>query len=125
MYDPNAISGTYLHWLVTNIKGNDFDSGEERLTYYGPHPPKNSGVHNYIFSLFLGGTQFKGTPFKENRTMSLDELFHKLNITNIVPIYTNKFQSQYIEGGRRTKTVKKIKMKRKRSRKNKRIYRTK
>ena len=46
MYDPDAIHGTYLHWLQ--------DSTRVYLAYQGPSPPKGTGVHRYIFILVKG-----------------------------------------------------------------------
>ncbi|NXY22863.1 RM38 protein, partial [Atrichornis clamosus] len=42
----------YLHWLVTNIQGNDIKSGEEMCHYLPPFPARGTGYHRFIFLLF-------------------------------------------------------------------------
>ncbi|XP_027547585.1 39S ribosomal protein L38, mitochondrial isoform X2 [Neopelma chrysocephalum] len=42
----------YLHWLVTNIPGNDIKSGKEICHYLPPFPAKGTGYHRFIFLLF-------------------------------------------------------------------------
>ncbi|XP_058797813.1 protein D1-like [Phymastichus coffea] len=41
-----------LHWLVTNIPGNDIDKGDILAEYRGSGPPKGTGLHRYVFLLF-------------------------------------------------------------------------
>jgi Raf kinase inhibitor-like YbhB/YbcL family protein len=62
MDDPDAPSGTFLHWIAWNIsaRANTLAVGAKGLTeglngagrrgYTGPCPP--SGVHRYIFRLY-------------------------------------------------------------------------
>ena len=58
MIDPDAPSKTnpkcrsWLHWMVTNIKGGDGSTGNENVEFNAPTPPKGSGLHRYIFLLF-------------------------------------------------------------------------
>jgi phosphatidylethanolamine-binding protein (PEBP) family uncharacterized protein len=101
MYDPNAVGGNYVHWIVINIKGNDFNTGNHFFEYYGPHPPKNSGKHNYIFSLYMSEKDImKDLDLDPNkRQMELKYLLNKLNITG-KPIYTKQFISEYQDGGK-------------------------
>ena len=53
--DPDAPSrsdpkfGEWRHWLVFNIPGGNLTSGEEWWTYIGSGPPKDTGLHRYIF----------------------------------------------------------------------------
>ncbi|XP_074016212.1 large ribosomal subunit protein mL38 isoform X2 [Numenius arquata] len=42
----------YLHWLVTNIPGNDIGSGKEICHYLPPFPAMGTGYHRFIFLLF-------------------------------------------------------------------------
>ncbi|NXW47891.1 RM38 protein, partial [Nyctiprogne leucopyga] len=50
----------YLHWLVTNIPGNDIRSGKEICHYLPPFPAMGTGYHRFIFLLFKqdGPTDF-------------------------------------------------------------------
>lgn len=62
MDDPDAPSGTFVHWIAWNIdpKINSLDAqkslvqqglnGASKVGYYGPCPP--SGVHRYYFKLY-------------------------------------------------------------------------
>ena len=53
MYDPNAVVGIMVHWLILNIpKGNLITRGEIKKKYYPPSPPKGSGKHKYMFKLY-------------------------------------------------------------------------
>ena len=49
MYDPDAPSGTYLHYLVINIANGNINSGHTVISYAPPTPPPGSGSHRYIF----------------------------------------------------------------------------
>ncbi|MGC8566749.1 MAG: YbhB/YbcL family Raf kinase inhibitor-like protein [Caldisphaera sp.] len=70
LYDPDAPMGTFIHWVIYNIKGNlnrlyeavpkkEFieeigkqgrnDFGE--IGYGGPCPPRGHGFHRYYFAL--------------------------------------------------------------------------
>ncbi|MBH5338063.1 YbhB/YbcL family Raf kinase inhibitor-like protein [Streptomyces pactum] len=64
--DPDAPSGTFLHWLVTGIDpgasgvaaGECPAGGQERRNGYGdlgwggPQPPAGDGAHRYFFRLY-------------------------------------------------------------------------
>lgn len=54
VWDPDAAaeSRAWLHWLITNIHGNDLTSGQEIVPWAPPTPPAGTGVHRYIFGLF-------------------------------------------------------------------------
>lgn len=77
--DPDAPSRTvktyseYCHYVATGIKfdnaqgGVVSDKGKVVMTYVGPGPPKDTGLHRYIFMLFkepAGKTEF--TAIKDN-----------------------------------------------------------
>ena len=49
MYDPDAINGTFDHWVVTNIVNQNIKTGVSLLPYMGPNPPPKTGNHRYIF----------------------------------------------------------------------------
>jgi len=68
--DPDAPTGTWVHWLVWNIPANktSFSKGENitfpqgkndfgNLNYGGPCPP--SGTHRYFFKLYALDTTLK------------------------------------------------------------------
>lgn len=58
MYDPNAVKGIFIHWLVINIPKNSFiTAGEIKKKYYPPSPPARSGDHQYIFQLYGHNTE--------------------------------------------------------------------
>ena len=42
----------YLHWMVTNIKGNDLSTGQIVAPYLQPFPPFGTGYHRFVFILF-------------------------------------------------------------------------
>ena len=53
--DPDAPSrsdpkwGEWRHWMVFNIPGAHLAKGQEWWTYIGAGPPKDTGLHRYIF----------------------------------------------------------------------------
>ncbi|MEU6068875.1 MULTISPECIES: YbhB/YbcL family Raf kinase inhibitor-like protein [Streptomyces] len=64
--DPDAPSGTFLHWLVTGIDpgstgtaegepppgGQEWPNGFGRTGWGGPMPPPGHGAHRYFFRLW-------------------------------------------------------------------------
>lgn len=68
MTDPDAPSRAepkvreFKHWVVVNIPGNDVASGEALAEYVGSGPPKDTGLHRYVFLLYkqTGKLQFDG-----------------------------------------------------------------
>lgn len=57
MYDTDAPEAKkngkeWVHWLVTNIPGNDVASGHVVQEYFGPKPASNSGFHRYIIRVY-------------------------------------------------------------------------
>jgi phosphatidylethanolamine-binding protein (PEBP) family uncharacterized protein len=124
MYDPNAVNGNFIHWIVTDIFNNDFNSGKELLKYKGPAPPKGTNVHNYIFSLYENKSHDMFTTlqaqFNENhRIIELNKLLNMLFVKG-KPIYEKRFTSEYIGGYRRNRRL----TKRRKNKKNKKTKRT-
>lgn len=113
VYDPDAIVGNYIHWIIVNITNNDIKTGNILIPYKGPSPPPKTGKHHYIFELYKQNRENKLVNITE-RTMPINLLRNKLEIS--IPIYITKFISENKNGGKKTKT--KIK-KNKKTRKNK------
>jgi Raf kinase inhibitor-like YbhB/YbcL family protein len=55
-----------------NIMKNDFNNN----TYDGPQPPKNTGVHKYIFEVFALD---KNIEFDKHTNYTYDEIIEKIN----------------------------------------------
>lgn len=52
---PSRVSPTareWRHWVVVNIPGKDISKGEVITPYMGPNPPKDTGLHRYVFLLY-------------------------------------------------------------------------
>jgi hypothetical protein len=83
MFDPDAVGGNKIHWLIVNITKNDILIGNTIVNYKGPNPPKDSGKHHYVLSLFR---QHKIIDPKnivlDSRFIKLDKLFNMLKINN-------------------------------------------
>ena len=83
MFDPEAVGGNKIHWLIVNITKNDIFTGNTLIKYKGPNPPKDSGKHHYVFSLFR---QHKLIDSKnivlDSRFIGLDKLFNMLKTNN-------------------------------------------
>jgi len=52
MHDPDSSQPSWLHYLVVNIPNGDISKGDVIVSYNGPSPPKDTGVHHYIFELY-------------------------------------------------------------------------
>ncbi|CAG2116489.1 unnamed protein product, partial [Medioppia subpectinata] len=58
MVDPDAPSrqdrayGDVKHWLVINIPGDDVSNGHTLAEFVASGPPKDSGLHRYIFLVY-------------------------------------------------------------------------
>jgi phosphatidylethanolamine-binding protein (PEBP) family uncharacterized protein len=79
MFDPDAVGGNKIHWLVTNITDNDISNGNVLIKYKGPAPPKGSGIHHYVFCLLEQKTNIPIKNYNFNsRFIELTELFKKL-----------------------------------------------
>jgi phosphatidylethanolamine-binding protein (PEBP) family uncharacterized protein len=103
MYDPDAVSGTHIHWLVANINKN-INDGTILLSYKGPAPPLKSGKHRYIFELYEQENMLNLEPFK-NRIITINSLKNQLNIVDNY-IAKIKFISQNESGGKNKKSKK-------------------
>jgi phosphatidylethanolamine-binding protein (PEBP) family uncharacterized protein len=83
MFDPEAVGGNKIHWLIVNITQNDIFTGNTLIRYKGPAPPKGSGKHHYVISLFR---QHKFIEIKnivlDYRFIELDKLFTILRTNN-------------------------------------------
>ena len=100
MYDPDAVNGTHVHWLVININ-NNIKNGKILLPYKGPAPPAKTGKHRYIFELYEQSEMLNVEPF-EQRSISINLLRNKLNVSNYISKI--KFISQNESGGKHKKT---------------------
>jgi hypothetical protein len=97
LYDPDAVteSGYYIHWAVTNIPGNRIEDGNVILSYSGPNPPKKSGIHRYIFSVYKQRNKF--FPFYiPKRTDYFHIVMNYLNLAVQSPVYSVYFLSHHI-----------------------------
>jgi len=48
----NTINREVIHWMVTNIPGNNISKGTFLCDYLPPMPKKHAGGHRYVFLLF-------------------------------------------------------------------------
>ncbi|ARM75680.1 YbhB/YbcL family Raf kinase inhibitor-like protein [Acidianus manzaensis] len=71
--DPDAPSGTFIHWVIYNIKQNSLPENIEkkentkygvqglndfdRVGYNGPCPPRSHGFHRYYFNVYALDTE--------------------------------------------------------------------
>ncbi|XP_018356916.1 PREDICTED: protein D2-like isoform X2 [Trachymyrmex septentrionalis] len=106
MTDPDAPSRKdpknreWHHWLVGNIPGSEVNKGKVLSEYVGSGPPKDSGLHRYVFLLYK---QPKELTFNENylsnksskdrAKFSISKFAEKYKLGD--PIAGNMFQAQY------------------------------
>ncbi|AWR97038.1 YbhB/YbcL family Raf kinase inhibitor-like protein [Acidianus sulfidivorans JP7] len=83
--DPDAPSGTFIHWVMYNIKENSLPENIEkkentkygiqgindfeRVGYNGPCPPRSHGFHRYYFNIYALDTELD-----KKSKMTADEL---------------------------------------------------
>jgi phosphatidylethanolamine-binding protein (PEBP) family uncharacterized protein len=116
IYDPDAVGGTYIHWLVTNITNNNINDGKTIIPYKGPAPPPNTGKHRYIFELYQQNS-YLNLESMEKRSISIKSLRNLLGLTNY--IYKIMFISQNESGGKKKNTKKANKNKTNKNKTNK------
>ncbi|XP_011182666.1 protein D3 [Zeugodacus cucurbitae] len=108
MTDPDAPSRNapkfreFKHWLVGNIPGNDVTKGEVLSAYVGSGPPKNTGLHRYVFLLYKqnGKLEFDETRVgnnsrEERPKFSASNFATKYSLGH--PIEGNFYQAQWDE----------------------------
>jgi phosphatidylethanolamine-binding protein (PEBP) family uncharacterized protein len=86
MYDPDAINGNFIHWLIFNIKSNrSEEDGDLILKYKGPSPPNRSRIHHYIFELYEQNNIIS-INIEENisREYNLELLKQQFNLSNLI-----------------------------------------
>ena len=117
LYDPDAVGGTYIHWLKVNITNNDINTGNIIISYKGPSPPPKTGIHHYIFELYKQNRENNSEKITE-RLISIAEFKKKLKINTLIDKI--QFISENKSGGKKCKTQK-IKYKRKKNKSNKKF----
>jgi phosphatidylethanolamine-binding protein (PEBP) family uncharacterized protein len=115
MYDPDAVSGTYIHWIISNINDSNMNNWIELIPYKGPAPPLKSGKHRYIFELYEQKL-INLNPIKE-RNMSISNLRKLLGVNE--PINKIQFISQSETGGKKNRKTNKRRNNKKRKTKKK------
>jgi len=119
MYDPDAVNGTFIHWLVTNIKSG-IHSGDTILSYKGPSPPPKTSKHRYIFELWEQTPIKNDYNTKERYTNNIKKIKTQLDLGKLISKI--QFISQNKIGGKKTNKKRKInKIKQNITKKNKTI----
>lgn len=97
--DPDAVSGTFIHWLVwnidpqtTEIAENSIPAGSMQGTtsagktgFVPPCPP--SGSHHYIFKLYALDTMLNLTPNAGKDNLEQAMQGHTLDYSELVGLY--------------------------------------
>jgi Raf kinase inhibitor-like YbhB/YbcL family protein len=94
--DPDAPSGTFLHWLVTGIdpaattlgdSGTQHTNGFGEQGYGGPQPPVGDDAHRYIFRLYALAEPFAAPDLGDADSLRawLDE--HALTTGTLIGLY--------------------------------------
>lgn len=106
MTDPDAPSRQnpknreFHHWLVVNIPGDDVSKGLILSEYVGSGPPKNTGLHRYVFLVYkqpskldFDEQRFTKTDGRGRGKFSAKKFANKYKLNN--PIAGNFYQAQY------------------------------
>ncbi|XP_011494666.1 PREDICTED: protein D2-like [Ceratosolen solmsi marchali] len=104
MTDPDipvrGYNREWQHWVVGNIPEDKVPKGEVLTEYIGPAPPKNTGLHRYVFLLFKqnqGSITFDerriGNRDKRRNRFSVKKFAEKYNLEG--PIAGNFMKAQY------------------------------
>lgn len=113
MFDPDApsratapIGKNWLHWVVVNIPGSNIEVGETTVTYVGAGPPKDTGLHRYVFLAFEQNKSVKWPRFDwlqkthENREKwDLNEFINTFgkDLADDLPVAAGCFRSEWDE----------------------------
>lgn len=119
MYDPDAIHGTHLHWIVTNITNNNIKQGNVILKYSGPRPP-DAKKHRYVFELYGSNEKLNDkNVYFDSRNVTLEQGKEILGIQTQYPLIQYIFISEREREREKKKggTTKRKKKKGKRQRK--------
>lgn len=106
MTDPDAPSREkpefreWNHWLIGNIPGYNLEKGDVLSEYIGAGPPKDTGLHRYVFLAYLqpGKLEFDEKPLTNRKTdnrakFSIRKFAQKYNLGQ--PMAANFFQAEY------------------------------
>ena len=97
VYDPDALDGTWTHWIVINIDpkigeisensipGTELMNSFQRTSYSGPCPP--SGEHRYIFKVFALDTKLEGDSSADKKAVENAMRNHVLAQAEISGLY--------------------------------------
>lgn len=90
----------WLHWLIGNIPGNKVSQGEVLADYVGSGPPKDTGLHRYVYLVYKQPSKLK---FDEKRLpnnsgdgrgmFAIRKFAKKYNLGE--PIAGNLYQAEY------------------------------
>ncbi|XP_031628685.1 protein D3-like [Contarinia nasturtii] len=103
---PSRVNPAYRdirHWLIMNIPESDVANGDEIIEYIGAGPPKDTGLHRYIFLVFkqpngkIEHNELRATKRQMNNRpkTSVTEFMKKYNLNE--PNFGNFYQAQYDE----------------------------
>ncbi|XP_078668092.1 protein D1-like [Branchiostoma floridae x Branchiostoma belcheri] len=106
MTDPDAPSRSnpkfreWHHWLIVNIPGHDIGRGEVLTDYIGAAPPKDSGLHRYVFLVYRqqGKLTCNEERLPNNSTANRGKFKTKVFATKYKlgnPVAGNFFQAQW------------------------------
>jgi len=98
----NPVIREVRHWYVVNIPGNKVDEGETLFDYIGSGPPKDTGLHRYVFTVFkqpehlqFDEPRVPNTSREQRWNSSTLSFAKKYNLGD--PIAGNFYQAQYDE----------------------------
>jgi len=113
MYDPNAVGGIFVHWLVLNIPQNsDITKGETKKEYRPPSPPQGSGKHTYMFKLYthdqpLNIPQDSVNNYNEVLKVLTSNGVNELNTLSFISENANEKKVLALGGGKKNRKQKK------------------
>lgn len=102
MDDPDAPMGTWVHWVAWNIPGTasaipegglpegavEGTNSWGRTGYGGPSPPRGTGVHRYVFTLYALDTTLDLPPSTDKAGLLAAIKGHVLGEARLVGTYT-------------------------------------
>src|SRR3990167_6465350 len=98
--DPDAPSGSWIHWIVWNISPSILEIAKDSVPqgavegitsfgtagYGGPCPP--SGVHRYLFKVFALDTLLDLGPEVSKQTLEQEMENHSIDTAELIGLYT-------------------------------------
>ena len=109
---PKNTNSPFLHYLLTNIKGDNMSTGNELIDYMSPNPPSDSLPHTYFVDVYIQDNIIRPAQHTVRKNFGLHNFVkdHNLKLVNrttfkvgkkiLTPVSAGKVSSNSVETDR-------------------------